>query len=345
MPSTIDIIMLACAIAPSSHALVNPAGSTDKLADEAVDKLFDRAVQEGSPRRTNLENSTLQKGSLPVLLGDMGKAGPGGLGGFQFPQGAGIAMGVAAMAASHAVAVVDPGEVGVVTTLGKMEKKPLLSGFNVILPISKMTKVSVKTQKVDEKNFVPTKEGLTVELDAALLYHLDPTKVTGLFTTVGANYQDSVVIPQLRSSVRGLTSEQEAKALYTSGRGEIQRRLKDELTEVLARRGIIVEDVLLKAIKLPPQLVQAIELKAQADQEAQRMEFVLQKEEQEAARKKIEANGIADYQTIVSKGVSDKLLQWKGIEATVKLAQSPNSKVVVMGNGKHSLPVVLIGGS
>merc|ERR1712167_367167 len=122
---------------------------------------------------------------------------------------------------------------------------------------------------------------------------------------------------------------------YTSGRDELQRELKAELAEALKTRGIIVEDFLLKAIKLPDQLVRAIE------QEAQRMEFVLQKEQQEAERKKIEAQGIADFQKIVSDGISPNLLKWKGIEATEKLAKSPNSKIVIMGNSKDSLPVIL----
>merc|ERR1712094_100490 len=146
--------------------------------------------------------------------------------------------------------------------------------------------------------------------------------------------------PEVRSIVRGLTSKSEAKALYTSGRDELQRELKAELADALKTRGIIVEDFLLKAIKLPDQLVRAIELKAQAEQEAQRMEFVLQKEQQEAERKKIEAQGIADFQKIVSDGISPNP-KWKGIEATEKLAKSPNSKIVIMGNSKDSLPVIL----
>merc|ERR1711918_215335 len=117
--------------------------------------------------------------------------------------------------------------------------------------------------------------------------------------------------------------------------------LKAEMGDALKTRGIIVEDFLLKAIKLPDQLVRAIELKSQAEQEAQRMEYVLQKEQQEAERKKIEAQGIADFQKIVSDGISPNLLKWKGIEATEKLAKSPNSKIVIMGNSKDSLPVIL----
>merc|ERR1712005_62483 len=122
---------------------------------------------------------------------------------------------------------------------------------------------------------------------------------------------------------------------------EIHDKLQKELESKLAPRGIILEDVLLKGIKLPKQLTDAIELKAQAEQESARMEFVLSKEKQEAERKKVEAAGISAFQKIVSEGISTQLLQWKGIEATEKLAASTNSKIVVMGNSKDSLPVLM----
>ena len=237
--------------------------------------------------------------------------------------------------------VVPPGEVGVVTTLGKMNPDPLGPGLALRNPISRVQLFSTKTQLSEEENFVPTKEGLTVELDTALLYRIDSASVPQLLQSVGERFADVIIKPEVRSIVRGLTSKSEAKALYTSGRDELQRELKAELAEALKTRGIIVEDFLLKAIKLPDQLVRAIELKAQAEQEAQRMEFVLQKEQQEAERKKIEAQGIADFQKIVSDGISPNLLKWKGIEATEKLAKSPNSKIVIMGNSKDSLPVIL----
>merc|ERR1712217_762873 len=128
-----------------------------------------------------------------------------------------------------------------------------------------------------------------------------------------------------------------------SGRSEIQRKLKAEMSAVLGPRGIVLEDVLLKAIVLPNQLTHSIEQKAQAEQDAARMEFVLQKERQEAERKSIEAKGIAQFQQIVSEGISPALLQWMGIEATEKLSESPNSKIVIMGNTKDSLPVILGG--
>merc|ERR1712032_1713875 len=152
-----------------------------------------------------------------------------------------------------------------------------------------------------------------------------------------------VIQPELSSAVRGFTSGADAKALYTHGRGEIQRKLKAELAAVLSPRGIYLEDVLLKAIVLPNQLTHSIELKAQAEQDAARMEFVLLKERQEAERKAIEAKGIAHFQQIVSEGISPEMLQWKGIEATEKLSESPNSKIVIMGNSRESLPVILGG--
>jgi len=171
----------------------------------------------------------------------------------------------------------------------------------------------------------------------------EPRDARAIYITVGDNYDEVVILPELSSAVRGLTSEVNARALYTSGRSEIRDKLVDELEAKLAPRGIVLEDVLLKAIKLPAALSASIEAKTQAEQEAQRMEFVLQTEHQEASRKAIEAGGIAEFQRIVSDGISDELLKWKGIEATEKLAESENSKIIVMGNSRDSLPVLLSG--
>jgi prohibitin 1 len=201
--------------------------------------------------------------------------------------------------------------------------------------------LSTKTALLEQSSFVPTKEGLTVKLDTALLFHLDANRVVDLYGTVGKDYVDKVIAPESSSAIRGLTSESEAKALYTAGRAEIQNRLKDELYATLDSGGIVLEDVLLKAVQLPEQLTQSIEEKAKAEQESARMEFILQKEKQEAERKAIEAEGIVEFQRIVTKGITPSLLQWKGIEATEKLASSPNTKIVIMGNGKDSLPVIL----
>lgn len=254
-----------------------------------------------------------------------------------------IAGGVALILFSSVTAIVEPGDVGIVTTLGAMSPAPLQAGFHFKSPMADVRTFSVKTVLTEEKTTVPTKEGLSIELDTALLYRLEPEKVQSLILSVGSDFERVVVQPEVRSIIRGLTSEVEAKALYTSGRGELQRRLKEDLSEALGARGIIVEDVLLKSVKLPDQLTRAVELKAESEQAAQRMEFVLAKERQEAERKKIEAQGIADFQAIVSKGISPELLKWKGIEATERLADSTNAKLVIMGNGKDSLPVILNG--
>merc|ERR1711988_63482 len=155
-----------------------------------------------------------------------------------------------------------------------------------------------------------------------------PESVHSLYLSLGEDYEKILITPELQSAVRGLTSEVSAKALYTSGRTEIRNKLMEELKEKLSPRGIILEDVLLKGIKLPKQLTDSIELKAKAEQESARMEFVLSKERQEADRKKVEASGISSFQKI-------------GIEATEKLAASTNAKIVMMGNSKESLPVLL----
>ena len=241
---------------------------------------------------------------------------------------------------SSPIQVVDTGEIAIVSKLGALSQ--LNPGLHVVAPlISRVDKLSTKTTLLEQSNFVPTKEGLTVELDTAILFRLDSDSATSLFGSVGKEYVNKLIAPEASSAVRGLTSESEAKALYTSGRSEIQNKLKTELTQNLSPRGIVIEDVLLKAVILPKDLSASIEEKARAEQESARMEFVLKKETQEAQRKAIEAEGIAEFQNIVSKGITPSLLQWKGIEATEKIAESPNSKVVIIGNNKDSLPVIL----
>lgn len=241
--------------------------------------------------------------------------------------------------------LVPPAHVAVVVTLGHVSRNVIGAGMHICNPLSSLQLFSTKTTLFEMRNHVPTKEGLIVDLDVALLFHIDAKRARDVFLNLGHDYVSIVVEPELASAVRGLTSEADAKALYTSGRMLIQRRLKQELVEVLQPRGIVIEDVLLKAIVLPEPLTHSIELKAQAEQEAARMEFVLAKEKQEAERKAIEATGVAEFQRIVSHGLSKQLLQWKGIEATEKLAESKNAKIIVIGNSKNSLPVILGSGS
>lgn len=239
------------------------------------------------------------------------------------------------------IRVVPPAHTGISVVLGGVGKGTLDAGAHLVNPLASITTFNLKTQILYSENIVPTKEGLNVELDVSVLYHVHPSKARDVFLQLGVDYEAVLILPELQSAVRGLTSEVSAKALYTAGRTEIHDKLLQELRTKLTPRGIELEDVLLKGIKLPKQLTDAIELKAQAEQESARMEFVLSKERQEADRKKVEAEGISAFQRIVSEGISDQLLAWKGIEATEKLAMSTNSKIVVMGNTKSSLPVLL----
>ncbi|HDQ45295.1 MAG TPA: prohibitin family protein [bacterium] len=238
------------------------------------------------------------------------------------------------------VRIIPAGHVGVVNIFGKVSKVELRSGIRFVNPFADVIMYSVKTQELKEIMDVPSKEGLNVKLEISVLYHLDHAKAQEVFETVGVNYQEIILVPHFRSVVRGVTASFEAKALYTSAREELSKQIMLQLTELVATRGIVIESTPLRTVSLPAGLSKAIEEKLQAEQESERMEFVLLKEKQEADRKRIEAKGIADFQAIVTEGISDKLLKWKGIEATEKLAASPNAKVVIVG-GNDGLPLIL----
>ncbi|HEX9233312.1 MAG TPA: prohibitin family protein [Candidatus Acidoferrum sp.] len=233
------------------------------------------------------------------------------------------------------------GNVGVLTLFGRVTGDVLGEGIHLINPLKSVKKLSVQTQSVKESANVPSNEGLILALDTSLLFRLDRTKAAQVFQTVGENYAEKIVEPTLRAAIRASTSSHTANALYTNARELVQQQIQDELTTQLAARGVIVEAVLLRDVQLPAMLKGSIEAKQQAEQDALRMSFILQKEKQEAERKRIEAQGIADFQKIVAQGISPQLLEWKGIEATEKLALSTNTKVVVIGNPKNGLPLVL----
>ena len=233
------------------------------------------------------------------------------------------------------------GNVGVLTLFGRVTGDVLGEGIHLINPLKAVKKLSVQTQSVKESANVPSNEGLILALDTSLLFRLDRSKAAQVFQTVGENYAEKIVEPTLRAAIRASTSSHTANALYTNARELVQQQIQDELTTQLAARGVIVEAVLLRDVQLPAMLKGSIEAKQQAEQDALRMSFILQKEKQEAERKRIEAQGIADFQKIVAQGISPQLLEWKGIEATEKLALSSNTKVVVIGNPKNGLPLVL----
>ncbi|HYT23706.1 MAG TPA: prohibitin family protein [Candidatus Polarisedimenticolia bacterium] len=233
------------------------------------------------------------------------------------------------------------GNVGVLTLFGRVTGETLPEGIHLVNPLKSVQKLSVQTQSVKESANVPSNEGLILALDTSLLFRLDKNKAAYVYQTVGDNYAEKIVEPTLRAAIRASTSAHSANALYTNARELVQQQIQDELTAQLAPRGVIVENVLLRDVQLPAMLKGSIEAKQQAEQDALRMSFILQKEKQEAERKRIEAQGIADFQKIVAAGISAQLLEWKGIEATEKLAASSNAKVVIIGNPKNGLPLVL----
>ncbi|HQR67322.1 MAG TPA: prohibitin family protein, partial [Thermoanaerobaculia bacterium] len=252
-----------------------------------------------------------------------------------------VALLLGAVTLLQAVTVVPAGHVGVVDVFGTVSPTTLKAGINLVNPLARVVRFSVKTQELKELMDVPSKEGLTVQLELSALFHLNPEKAAEVYKTVGPDYMHIVLVPQFRSVARGVTASYDARALYTSEREQLAQTILKELQAIVEPRGIAVESTPLRKVGLPAGLTASIEQKLQAEQESQRMQFVLQKERQEAERKRIEAQGIADFQAIVTKGISDQLLRWKGIEATEKIAQSPNTKVVIVGAGKDGLPLLL----
>lgn len=242
-----------------------------------------------------------------------------------------------------ATVTIPAGFVGVKDFFGSVYDKTLPAGFHLVNPLLKIHKMDVRTQELSEETNVPSKEGLTVSLDVTLLSSLDPAKAADVYKTIGPNYRSIVIIPQLRSVVRGVTASYEAKALYTSEREVIANEMFDQLKPLLDTRGIRVEKVLLRSATLPAILATAIEKKLEAEQQAEQMKFVLQRESQEAERKRVEAKGVADFQRIVAAGLTPSYLTWKGIETTGQLAKSENAKVVVIGSSKDGLPIILGG--
>lgn len=213
------------------------------------------------------------------------------------------------------IRVVPAGTVGVVDVFGRVSDVERMPGLNLVNPFAKLEIMNVKTEEEKETMNVPSKEGLTIALETSILYRLSSERASDIYKTVGVYYRDIVIVPQIRAVCRGVTVNYEAKALYTSGREEIAEKIFHDLKDMLSERGIVLEKVLLRAIQLPPTVSQAIEMKLRAEQEAEQMKFVLQKERQEAERKVIEAEGIAKAQEIINRTLTPAYLQHEAIKA------------------------------
>src|SRR6266568_3621705 len=235
---------------------------------------------------------------------------------------------------------VPAGHVGIKDFFGQVSPQPLLPGIRLVIPFTSVIKMSVQTLGIKEVAEVPSQEGLILSLETSLLFQLDPAKAADIYRTVGSDYVGTIVEPQFRSAIREITASYEAKALYSAEREKIAGEIFSLFKRLAGERGIIVQQVLLRKIGLPPVVSNAIQEKLRREQEAEQMKFVLQKEQQEAERKRIEAQGVADFQRIVAQGISPQLLEWKGIEATEKLAGSPNAKIIMIGSARTGLPLI-----
>jgi len=239
------------------------------------------------------------------------------------------------------ITTVQAGHVAVLDTFGSVSDTYITPGVSFINPLATPREMNVQTTELKEEMDCPTREGLSVHLEVSMIMHLNPSFAPSVYRTVGMQYVERIVLPQFRSIVRGATASFDAKSLYTSDRDMLSRLIKTQLDTLLESRGVVVEATPLRKVNLPEGLATSITEKLKSEQESQRMQFVLTKEKQEAERKRIEAQGIHDFQVIVTTGISEPLLRWKGIEATERLATSNNAKVVIIGAGKDGLPIIL----
>ncbi len=226
--------------------------------------------------------------------------------------------------------VVKQGEVGVKRTLGKIKAQPLQAGARMYNPlVSKIITVPVRTVNLEVTLALPSKEGVNVGAEISILYNVDGRRATHLIETVGEDYENTVILPVFRASAADITAKFMAKDMHTGKRGEIEQAIRIEMMTILEDRGINIEAVLLKTIRLPSGLARAIEEKLEAEQDAQRMEFILLREQQDAQRRKIEAQGIMEANSIIAQGLTPGVIQFKSIEAFRELARSNNSKIII----------------
>ncbi|HEX8348681.1 MAG TPA: prohibitin family protein [Hymenobacter sp.] len=253
------------------------------------------------------------------------------------------------------VVQIAPGEVGVQTLYGKVQPRVLTSGLNIINPLVDVTRFDTRTQNYtmsadhaegqragDDAIRVLSSDGLEVVIDLTVLYRAVPEKTPQILSTIGENYQDAIVRPVTRTRIRDNAVYYEAVALYSTKRDEFQTRIFTTIEQDFRKRGLQLEQLLIRNIQLPQSVKRSIESKISAEQDAQKMQFVVQKERQEADRKRVEAQGIADYQKIINAELSDKLLQYETIKANQAIATSPNAKVIIMGSGRGNMPQLLL---
>jgi len=248
---------------------------------------------------------------------------------------------------------IDAGQIGVKSLFGKVDDDILTSGLNVVNPLVDIKTIDVKTQNYtmsgvhdegekggDDAIRVLTADGLEVVIDLTVLYRVVGVDAPKLVKETGLDYKDKIVRPLTRTKIRDNAVYYTAIDLYSTKRDQFQTRIYNSIETDFKKRGLILEQLLIRNITLPNNVKISIEEKIKAEQDAQKMEFVLQKEKQEAERKRVEAQGIADYQKIISTGLGDKQLQYEQLQVMKGLITSPNAKVIIMGGGGKT-PVIL----
>jgi regulator of protease activity HflC (stomatin/prohibitin superfamily) len=250
---------------------------------------------------------------------------------------------------------IEPGQVGVKTLFGKIQDGTLTEGLNFVNPLVEVEKFDVRTQNYtmsavhdegvkmgDDAIRVLTADGLEVVIDLSVLYHIVPDRAAEILRNIGKNdvITDKIIRPLARTKIRDNAVSYDAVALYSTKREEFQQKIFKDIEKDFTIRGIVLENILIRNISLPESVKLTIESKINAEQESQKMKFVLDKERQEADRKRVEAQGISDYQRILTSTLTDKLLQYEQIKVQKELVTSPNAKVIVMGAGK-SAPILI----
>ena len=255
---------------------------------------------------------------------------------------------------SKSIKQIDPGEVGVKILFGKVQNDVLYSGLNFINPLLDVERLDIKTQNYtmsgihdegdqqgDDAISVLSSDGLEVIIDLTVLYRVIPEEAPNIVKKLGANYTSKVVRPVTRTRIRDNAVYYDAVSLYSKKRDEFQTKIFQSIEGDLKKRGLILEQLLVRNINLPQSVKETIESKINAEQDAQKMQFVLQKEKQEAERTRVEAQGIFDYQKMINASLSDNLIRYETIKAYKEMATSPNAKIIIMGDGKN--PVILDG--
>ena len=290
-------------------------------------------------------------GILVLIAGFFMKKSPESFRYSRIAQLAGVIILIAGILIKSTV-MIDAGQIGVKVLFGKVQNEVLGSGLHLINPLVEVRSLDVKTQNYtmsgsndegaktgDDAIRVLTADGLEVTIDLTVLYKLLPSEAPKLVRETGVDYTDKIVRPLTRTKIRDNAVYYDAIALYSSKRDEFQSRIFKSIEDDFKKRGLVLEQLLVRNITLPQSVKATIEQKINAEQDAQKMQFVLLKEKQEAERKRVEAQGIADYQRIINTGLTSQQLQYEQIKAYLELAKSPNSKVIIMGKG--NTPVIL----